>query len=199
MIYFCFENSPFCYDDNSWATWSKDHFEKFPQKIITFQVRKLWNWLDFFWRICNSEFGSFPRVISPHAQVGFLPVIFFCCKNSPFCYNGNSQATWSKEHFENFPPKIITFQVRKLWNWQDFFGGFVIGFLNCLLLYLSDSQIWLNPLVADCHFWCHMRKLSEKKEKRHWFVLYFMLVTINGVVVSNRYKLTLENMLVKQD
>jgi hypothetical protein len=44
-----------------------------------------------------------------------------------------------------------------------------------------------------------MRKLSEKKEKRHWFVLYFMLVTINGVVVSNRYKLTLENMLVKQD
>jgi hypothetical protein len=74
---------------------------------MIFIVYSLW-----VWKFSKSNFST-----HTHTHVRFLPVIFFCCKNSPFCYNDNSRATWSKEHFENFPPKIITFQVRKLWNW----------------------------------------------------------------------------------
>jgi hypothetical protein len=36
-----------------------------------------------------------------------------------------------------------------------------------MLLYLSCSQIWLNPLAADRHFWCcNMRKIAKKKKKK---------------------------------
>jgi hypothetical protein len=28
------------------------------------------------------------------------------------------------------------------------------------------SQIWLNPLVADCHFWSNMRKIKEQTGKK---------------------------------
>ncbi len=38
----------------------------------------------------------------------------------------------------------------------------VIWFLDFLLLYLSCSQIWLNPLVTDQHFWSNMRLLKKK-------------------------------------
>jgi hypothetical protein len=31
-----------------------------------------------------------------------------------------------------------------------------------LFLYLSCSQIWLNPLVPYHHFWCNMRKLKKE-------------------------------------
>jgi len=34
------------------------------------------------------------------------------------------------------------------------------------IYYLSCSQIWLNSLVADCHFWSNMRKLGKKKKKK---------------------------------
>jgi hypothetical protein len=37
----------------------------------------------------------------------------------------------------------------------------VIGFLDFLFVYMSCSQIWLNPLVADHHFWSNMRKLKK--------------------------------------
>jgi hypothetical protein len=39
----------------------------------------------------------------------------------------------------------------------------IIGFLNFLLLYLSCSQMWLNPLVADHDFWTNMRKFEINK------------------------------------
>jgi hypothetical protein len=36
-----------------------------------------------------------------------------------------------------------------------------------ILLYLSCSQIWLNPLADDHHFWCcNMRKLPKKKKEK---------------------------------
>jgi hypothetical protein len=41
----------------------------------------------------------------------------------------------------------------------------LIGFLDCSFFYLSCRHIWLNILVADCHFWCNMRKLKNKKKK----------------------------------
>jgi hypothetical protein len=37
----------------------------------------------------------------------------------------------------------------------------VIIFLDFLFVYLSCSQIWLNPLVADHHFWSNMRNLKK--------------------------------------
>jgi hypothetical protein len=40
----------------------------------------------------------------------------------------------------------------------------IIGFLDFLFFNFSCSQIWLNPLVADCHFWSNMRKLEKKKK-----------------------------------
>jgi hypothetical protein len=39
----------------------------------------------------------------------------------------------------------------------------IIGFLNFLLLYLSCSQMWLNPFVADYDFWTNMRKFEINK------------------------------------
>ncbi len=43
----------------------------------------------------------------------------------------------------------------------------VIVFLHFPILYLSSSQIWLNPLVADHHFRSTMRRLKYK-EKHYW-------------------------------
>jgi hypothetical protein len=39
----------------------------------------------------------------------------------------------------------------------------VIGFPDFILFYLSCSQIWLNLLVADHHYWSNIRKLSKQK------------------------------------
>jgi hypothetical protein len=69
----------------------------------------------------------------------------------------------------------------------------LIGFLHFSFLNLSCRHIWLNILVADCHFWCKMRKskiiiiilllinctsqfLFERKtlKKRIWQTLYSM-------------------------
>ncbi len=35
-----------------------------------------------------------------------------------------------------------------------------------LFLYLFCSQIWLNPLETDCHFWSNMKKIEKKKKKK---------------------------------
>jgi len=52
----------------------------------------------------------------------------------------------------------------------------VIGFLDVLFLYFSCSQIWLNPVVANCHFWSNMRKLKEKEKKPESFhILAYLL------------------------
>jgi hypothetical protein len=60
------------------------------------------------------------------------------------------------------------------------FNQNVIGFLDSLFLYLSCSQIWLNPLVADHHFWTNMRKLGKKKKKKHWFYSQIWLNPFSG-------------------
>ncbi len=50
-------------------------------------------------------------------------------------------------------------------------GQHVIGFLDFPLLYLSCSQIWLNPLVAGNHFSSNMKKI-EKKTPLMSYLLY---------------------------
>jgi hypothetical protein len=37
---------------------------------------------------------------------------------------------------------------------------------------LTSSQIWLNPLVADCHFWSNMRKFKKIQEKKTLLYLF---------------------------
>jgi hypothetical protein len=54
----------------------------------------------------------------------------------------------------------------------------VIGFLDSLRLYLFCSQIWLNPLVADCHFWSNMeiyyiKKSSDSSSLNHILLSFF--------------------------
>jgi hypothetical protein len=58
------------------------------------------------------------------------------------------------------------------------FGGFgqifvvpqhVLGFLDILFFYLSDSQIWLNLLLANRYFWSKMRKL---RKKTYFYVMF---------------------------
>ncbi len=39
-------------------------------------------------------------------------------------------------------------------------------------LYLSCSQIWLNPLVADHHFWSNMKKIEKKTPLMRRYLLY---------------------------
>jgi hypothetical protein len=46
-------------------------------------------------------------------------------------------------------------------------------FSVCFLLY---NQIWLNPLVHDCHFWCNIRKFG----KTCWWYWYGRLVCLGG-------------------
>jgi hypothetical protein len=43
----------------------------------------------------------------------------------------------------------------------------LIGFLDFSFFYLSCRHIWLNIIVADCHFWCNMRNLKNKN-KNNW-------------------------------
>jgi hypothetical protein len=42
-----------------------------------------------------------------------------------------------------------------------------MGFLHFSFFYLFCRHIWLNIVVADCHFWCNMRKLEKKKTKKN--------------------------------
>jgi hypothetical protein len=67
-----------------------------------------------------------------------------------------------------------------------------IGFLDFLLLYLSYSHIWLNPLVADRHFWSNIRKLGKKKKKKKKtkiivFIFYLPLPRSNNLGKINSY------------
>ncbi len=82
--------------------------------------------------------------------------------------------------------KIITFQVMEI---TKIFWGFgqISSFLLLKLLYLANmfqcsatcnkiprfstskySQIWFNPLVTDCHFWCNIWKLKKSTGIRVW-------------------------------
>ncbi len=97
---------------------------------------------------------------------------FFVAK---LCYFAGKHS--SKQHgqgnFLEIFKKIITFQVMET---TKIFSGFgqISSFL-LKLLYLANrfhcsatcnkiprfstskySQIWFNPLVADCHFWCNI-------------------------------------------
>jgi hypothetical protein len=50
----------------------------------------------------------------------------------------------------------------------------VIGFLDFLFLYLSCTQIWLNPVVANCHFGATWENWKIKKTR---ILLYSCLPT----------------------
>jgi hypothetical protein len=72
---------------------------------------------------------------------------------------------WSRELFGKFQKKSSHFKERSF-EIAKILGGFgqISRFL--LLLYLSCSQIWLNPLVGARHFWSNMRKLEKKRSTR---------------------------------
>ncbi len=58
------------------------------------------------------------------------------------------------------------------WNRHSYLIGNKV--LDLLLLYLSCSQIWLNPFAADDgHFWSNIKKLEKKKKKKHWVGIHF--------------------------
>jgi hypothetical protein len=50
---------------------------------------------------------------------------------------------------------------------------------------LTCSQIWLNPLVADCHFWSNMRKFKKIQEKK---TLLYLFDKIEGKKKKNWLK-----------
>ncbi len=66
---------------------------------------------------------------------------------------GNCQDFW--EHSK----RVVTF-----WGiWADFCGSSTCSRIpRYSFFYLSDSQIWLNLLLANRYFWSKMRKLRKK-------------------------------------
>jgi hypothetical protein len=115
----------------------------------------------------------------------FNLVIFLVAKICHFSiFLKKSQAIWWRELFRKIQKNHHNFR-KKVWKSPRFLrdlGKFVaflflissflanrscqhgIRFLNFLLLYLSCSQFWLNPLVADGHFWRSMERIEGNKQ-----------------------------------
>jgi len=58
-------------------------------------------------------------------------------------------------------------------NWGRNPKNININIIYIYIIYcLTCSQIWLNPLVADCHFWSNMRKFKKIQEKKTLLYLF---------------------------
>jgi hypothetical protein len=88
---------------------------------------------------------------------------FFCSEVLILCYFiKRCHANRVKEKLRIFMEKMATFPRRKLWKSLGFWRVWLDRSFLLNWPYFFNIETWLNHIVANCHFWCNMRRLGKK-------------------------------------